>query len=425
MRSWLRRLGAILVWSAAMMPSAWAGSEGDLAQRGCATLAARVTAIPGSGPVFLRSYDGPDGSGPDLSPALATAAFTYDNALAVIALVACDRMAEAGRIGAALAAAATRDRAGAQGRLRNAYRSGAQPDSPPPNGWWDAARGQWLEDAYQVGTATGNVAWAGLALLTLAERTGNSAFRDAAAQLGRWVTTQVADRRGAGGFTGGLHGDGAGEQRLLWKSTEHNTDLIALFDRLDRAGVPGPWREAGGEAGAFLDSMWEEGSGHFLTGTRPDGISANRATSGLDAQLWPLLLRQAKPAWRRALDYAARAHRVNGGFAFNDDHAGLWTEGTAQAALAYRAIGDVTAAEGLFATLSGLVSPGFYLWATPETRVSTGLALGPDSTEADFFYYHRPHLGATAWAVIAATGWNPFTGRGLGSPSSSSPGLTR
>ena len=34
----------------------------------------------------------------------------------------------------------------------------------------------------------------------------------------------------------------------------------------------------------------------------------------------------------------------------------------------------------------------------------------PTGTVPDFFYYRRPHLGATAWAVLAETGWNPFTG---------------
>jgi len=30
-----------------------------------------------------------------------------------------------------------------------------------------------------------------------------------------------------------------------------------------------------------------------------------------------------------------------------------------------------------------------------------------------FTYAHRPHLGATAWAALAAQRWNPFTGRRL------------
>jgi hypothetical protein len=51
------------------------------------------------------------------------------------------------------------------------------------------------------------------------------------------------------------------------------------------------------------------------------------------------------------------------------------------------------------------------LYATPQQRISTDFAIGPTSTYADFFYYHQPHLGATAWAALAAKGWNPFTGQ--------------
>ena len=57
-------------------------------------------------------------------------------------------------------------------------------------------------------------------------------------------------------------------------------------------------------------------------------------------------------------------------------------------------------------TSSGLLN------ATRSARVSTGLSIDPSGTSTipDFFYYKRPHLGATAWAVLAETGWNPFTG---------------
>jgi hypothetical protein len=36
------------------------------------------------------------------------------------------------------------------------------------------------------------------------------------------------------------------------------------------------------------------------------------------------------------------------------------------------------------------------------------LALSADSKSADFYYYRRPHLGATAWSALAALGRNPF-----------------
>ncbi len=46
-------------------------------------------------------------------------------------------------------------------------------------------------------------------------------------------------------------------------------------------------------------------------------------------------------------------------------------------------------------------------------RLTTGFALSPTSTTDDFYYFRLPHLGATAWAAMAATGWNPFTGQAI------------
>jgi hypothetical protein len=100
-----------------------------------------------------------------------------------------------------------------------------------------------------------------------------------------------------------------------------------------------------------------------------------------------------------------------GGFDFNDDRDGVWVEGTAQAALVYRALERAAEADRLLAETRRHASPGGYLWATREARVTTGLAIAPDSTTDDFLYYRRPHLAATAWAVLAHRGWNPFTGR--------------
>src|SRR5512141_1349496 len=126
-------------------------------RRACATMATRIDNEAGSGPVLLRSYDGASGSGPADEPSQQTVAYTYDNALAVIALLACDKPRQAQRIGAAL-------RASALGgpRLRNAYRAGITADTPLANGWWDAVGKHWAEDPQQQGTATGNVAWAAL-----------------------------------------------------------------------------------------------------------------------------------------------------------------------------------------------------------------------------------------------------------------------
>ncbi|BAI76657.1 hypothetical protein AZL_e03120 (plasmid) [Azospirillum sp. B510] len=404
---------AVLGVSALMAPAAAAPvpPARELAQRTCATLTARVDEIPGSGPLFLRSYDNSYAPGPTSEPALSNAAFTYDNALAIMALTACGQRDRASRIGEALLDAVSLDRAGWKGRLRNTYRAGAQRQRPiPPNGWWDAIGNHWAEDAYQVGTATGNVAWAGLALLTMADVTGETRFRDGAAELARWVVEHTRDPRGPGGFNGGVQGFDDAPQPLTWKSTEHNTDLVALFGWLGNASA-GDFAGPEGEARGFLDKLWAAGGDHFPIGTGPDGVSVSNSTSGLDAQLWPLLLPKAPEGWHAALSYAERAHGVDGGFDFNDDRDGMWVEGTAQAALAYRAVGRPGDADRLFGELLKEISPGGYLYATRPQVLTTGLAIGPDSKTDDFLYYRRPHLGATAWAALAALGWNPFTGK--------------
>jgi hypothetical protein len=413
----LRRVSALigigLLWTISASALEPSRTRQALASAGCAALVKRVNAIPGTGPAFLPSFDAENGQGPNDNPALASAAFTYDNALAIIALLACGQEAHAKRLGDALADAATKDRAGAQGRLRNAYRAGAQDHGPLPNGWWDGARQQWLEDDYQVGTATGNVAWAALALLTLADHTHDRRYGLAAAELGHWAINHTLDKRGAGGFTGGIFGGEAIPQSLTWKSTEHNIDLEAVFRWLARTGLPGDWTKAAQTARRFIDAQWSDADGYFLIGATPDGITGNRATSGLDVQFWALLLPEAQDKWRRALAYAETAHGVAQGFAFNNDKSGMWTEGTAQAALSFLAAGQMDKAERYLNSVAQQFSPSGYLWATPQTRVSTGLMIGPNSVKPDFFYYHLPHLGPTAWAVIASKAWNPFTGRPL------------
>ncbi len=376
----------------------------DVAARACAAIKSRVGAVAGNTPIFLRSYDAPTGDAAPDQPSLRTAAFVYDNSLAIDALLACGGKAEALRIGEALRLAI-----GSDARLRNVYRAGEVQDKPLPNGWWDTKNSQWVEDRYQVGTATGNVAWAGLAMLALFDATHDKRWRDAAAKLGVWIVANTLDVRGSGGFTGGVDGFDAAPTKILWKSTEHNVDLIALFDRLDQSKAAGDWKSAEANVRRFVDSQWDTKSGHFFIGTQIDGLTPNRDSSGLDAQLWPQLLPRASPDWRRALVYAEREHGVPGGFDFNTDRDGAWIEGTAQAALVYRTLGRDADANKLFETIATQFSTSGMVYATREPKITTGLATGASGDSADFYYYRMPHLAATAWAVLAASGTNAFT----------------
>ena len=89
---------------------------------------------------------------------------------------------------------------------------------------------------------------------------------------------------------------------------------------------------------------------------------------------------------------------VRGGFSFTDVRDGLWTEGTAQAALVYRWTGNEAEADRLLASVARQASAGGFLYATHEPRI----------TALYSHYHHQPCLAATAWAVLAALNRNPY-----------------
>jgi hypothetical protein len=402
-------------------PAAGDPAATKLAAATCAALRDRVDVIAGTEPVFLRSYDAATGSGPGAEPAL-NGAFTYDNALVAIALRACGDIPAARRIADALWMAAGSDRSNVSGRLRNAYRPGEVTATPvAPMGWWDAAEGRWDEDPYQVGSATGNLAWAGLALLTIGEATQDPRYAAGAETIAHWVVVYTDDSKQPAGFTGGIYGYDDAPQVLTWKSTEHNTDLAAMFDWLARLQPEAEWKREAAKARGFVAAQWNAKEGHFLVGTLPDGATPNLKNTGIDSELWPLLLEKAPVEWRAGLAHVEAKYAVGDGFDFNDDRDGIWSEGTAQATLVYRAFGAEEKADRRLAWLAGEISPGGLLWATDRPRITTGLALSPQSTRDDFYYYRLPHLGATAWAALAATGWNPFTGKRVAPGSGSQP----
>jgi hypothetical protein len=381
----------------------------QLLQATCQAIESRVAAIPGDGPVMLASYE-PAPGGEPLASALQGSAFVYDNALAGIALLACGHVGAARRIADGMTDALTHDRYYHDGRLRNAYRAGAVPDGPIPlPGWWDAPSKSWFEDAYQVSTATGNVAWAALMLLAVGDATRDHRYTDAAASMMAWVDKATFDARAPAGYIGGFFGEENALRRQGWKSTEHNTDAYAAYAWLERRDGRPKWKTAADRALGFVQAMWRPAEGRFIIGTDPDGHTPNSGPSALDADIWPLIVfPDAMDKWGRALDWMRAHHAVDGGYGFKGEPDGIWTEGTGQAALVLCATGHCDQAKPLWPLLLAQRSPSGLLYATPRARIRTGLSIGPDSKGEDFFYYHLPHLGATAWAALAAAGRNPF-----------------
>ncbi|MGJ7567341.1 hypothetical protein ACSFBM_26055 [Variovorax sp. GB1R11] len=364
-------------------------------------------------PLLLSSYrtDQPIAGVPELAPSLANVAFVYDNALAGIALLACGDTASARRIADAVVLAVERDAQYPDGRVRNAYRAGPLADGKPVlSGYWDAGRNQWIADAYQVSTATGNVAWAALLLLNVNRVAPSPRYTDATARLLAWTEQRTRATVAPDGYQGGWYGWDSAQKAQTWKSTEHNIDIAMTAAWAARGSARPEQARQAGVALAFVSRMWSATEQRFYIGTKEDGATIATTGSGLDAQLWPLLA--APPgqcAWRAGLAWVERNHRFGDGYGFSQQPDGIWTEGSAQAAATLVAVKG-SAPEALWQLLASQRAANGLYYATPSPRISTGLAIGPDSVGADFFYYRWPHLGATAWIALAATGWNPFTG---------------
>lgn len=352
--------------------------------------------VHGQGPLFVASFATVVG-GP-----LKDAAFTYDNAVAAIALVACGSPEQAAQIGDAILLTLDHDRYWTDGRLRNAYLAGSVNSFPVKlPGWWDEKQNKWVEDGYQTGSDTGNMAWAMLALATISDAMGDQKYRDGAERIARYAERSLSAVRPRG-FDGGTFGEETAPVRNTWKSTEHNTDLAAAFARL------GPrWKKQERQARAFVGAMWRPKCRCFAMGTTEDGHTRNTMLA-LDAQIWPLLALPS-PRFQDALQTAEARLRHGEGFGYSEASQGLWTEGTAQAALLLSLTGQTDEAQHLLAVLQSVRAPDGSYYATDDAEMPTGLMLQTDPTKPRA-YFHLPHLGALAWVALAETGFNPFTG---------------
>jgi hypothetical protein len=412
--------------------------------RGLAFLAAAMDAYPDHGTLRLaQSYTDQAG--------LFSTAFTYDNALAVLAHLAARTSAGLDRakaLGDALLHAQGHDPAYDDGRLRQAYNVGPYTfydGSLQPDGFVRADGTVNVGTQFGfTGTAVGDMAWAGIALSALARRTGARRFLDGAVRIGEWIERNGRTDEPLGGFKFGV--DGA-DQKLPFTSTEHNTDLVCLFGRLARLTGDRVWLERRGRAEAFVRRMWEPSGGFFYTGTN-DGVTVNKSPVPEDTQTWTHLALGSR-RHSRSLDWAAaelavtdHSGRPNStvpagqsyeGVTFSSasllanedapiaagqprpDRNGVWFEGTAHLALALRdrgARGDEACARRLIASTEqaqDLLGGGQTVGgkALPE-RCGVVSASSPLDTGFGFGYYPYRHTGATAWYLMAAARYNPL-----------------
>ncbi|MCW5852109.1 MAG: hypothetical protein KIT87_18695, partial [Anaerolineae bacterium] len=378
-------------------------------------------------PRFLRSYVTLPSDQP-FDTIQRNVAYTYDNALAMLAFMArgtADDWRRARLIADALVYAQQHDRFYTDGRLRNAYQAGdlvlpsgwipnGKPDTVRMPGFWDCQTPpNWYEDRVQVSAHTGNVAWAMLALLTYYQHQPDARYLNAARAMGEWIQGRRQDT-GLGGYRGGFEGwERASDDYptdpvvLQWASTEHNLDIYVAFTRLYQITGDAPWAQRAAYARQFVEAMWNESEGYYQTGTRDDG-TVNPLPIPLDAQTWALQAFGPNERTRRAIAYAETHHHATygpyQGFDFNTDRDKPWSEGTGQMVVSYWGLGQAEAAQFYTDQLRALQATatngnGRGLVASPADGLTTGLT---------WEYFNRLHVGATAWYIFAEQRYNPY-----------------
>jgi len=360
-------------------------------------------------PMFLQSYASAE---PGTDEAIINNfAYLYDNAAAAIALTYAGYHSRAQQIADAIVYSLNNDRYYSDGRLRNAYSAG-NPDSFP--GWQSGARlpgfydlitMAWQEDYYAVSTDTGNLAWAIMALCIVYQQAPeHSDYLDAATRIGDFVLTL---KDALGGFTGGYGGWEPNPTVHTYKATEHNIDLITAYGWLAQLTGNSEYADAAEWAKNFVLGMYDPDLHLFYTGVSSDGVTINKDVLPLDANTWAILALGDQFPHGVAVMEAVEEHMgVASGFDFNEDKDGVWFEGTAQAALAYRQLGHTTRYAELLAYLNANQVSDGSLPAADRDGVTTGLDVA--GTDIPWLYNNRSHVGATAWLSFAQLARNPF-----------------
>lgn len=382
---------------------------------------------------------------------LFSTAFVYDSALAICAHLTRGSAgrARARQLGDALLYAQAHDPGYSDGRLRQAYNVGPYTfydGNPQPHGFVlpDGAANMGSQFGF-TGTAVGDMAWPGIALLQLFSATHDARYLAGARAIGTWIVDNARSDQPLGGFTFGVNGSNA---KVKASSSEHNIDSIAFFTLLAHASGERRWLEQAAHARAFLTKMWNNSAGYFSTGTN-DGVNVNPDPVPEDVQTWAwLALRDRRSS--RACDWATSALAVTdvagtgqsqmpagtsisgvtfssasltSTAAYNDrtvHQQGVWLEGTGHlatmladrhragdSAAAARLVKQIRSAQtrlGQGQHVGGVALPAASGVVAASSLIDTGFGFG---------YFPVQHVGATSWYVMAAAGANPYQRGGL------------
>lgn len=335
-------------------------------------------------------------------------AWVYDNNLAIIALIdkgTPEDMSRAKILCNTLIWAQNHDPNFKDGRIRDGYRASDLSDS---SGKYSSIK--------SLGSGTGNMAWTIIALLRYYENTENKTYLNASICMSNWIHENTYDIRGAGGYTGGYEDKDFVDlnlEKIEWKSTEHNIDTYVAFMKLYEITKNSIWQERALHAETFVVAMWDEGEGHFWTGTTNDGITINKGVKPLDVNTWGMM---ALVDEYDSIRWIEKNCQVNccgfKGFDFNDDKDGIWFEGTAQMSIVYQIQNktkqsDTYIKELRRAQTSANNNNGMGIVAVCHDDVSTGFG---------WSYPNALHIGATSWYIFAERKHNPYWGTNTSDP---------
>jgi hypothetical protein len=243
-------------------------------------------------------------------------------------------------------------------------------------------------------------------------RFGGYEYLGAAQTLGFWVLANVRESRaGLVGYTGGFDGWEPTPLKRLYKSTEHNLDLMAAFRRLYQFTGDPAWASASDFAKQFVQLMWDDSGGKFWTGTLEDGQTIFTDVIPTDVQAWAVqAFGPTAGPYVRALDWAEANNKVESGYGFKqtgNNRRGdkIWYEGTAQMALSWLLAGNRAKYSEVLAALRSAQHQSGGMYAASADYLDTGFHLNDGQP---WYYFRRLHCGATAWLALAERGVNPF-----------------
>ena len=367
-------------------------------------------------PVLLRSSDADDKK-------LKNAAFTEDNALAALAFLSAGKKKQAKEILDAFVYAIQNDRAYASAdtkngprRARNAYAAGYINAFPGWNsgtrlaGWYDEDTGKWVEDRHQVGSSVGSNSYVALALVQYYNMYGDETYLKTACSLMDWVIKNCFDH--ALGFTQGFDGwkesDTLEVYPLTNRPTKDNLIAYAAFSRLYEATRDEKYLERSKTAIRFIEGMYNEWKGRFITGTLEDSYTPDKSIVALDVQsLTALAMWDSFDPYLKTMNTIESMKVEKGGYPYNryNKNGGWWAEGTAFTALMYRVFGkEDKYKEAMNALVKIQKNNGLFPAATVD-NFYTGL-IQNDGSSLEFT--KDTHIAPTAWFIMAANGYNPF-----------------